>query len=182
MSINIKDRKELTTREVKDVLELLISVWPPQNGTPDIENMIKGYKSENQNSFHKVLLNYNNEELVGHTEIFNRDIIIDSERIQILALAGVCVKLSFRGKNIGLELVKKSFEFVDSGNFNFSIFQTNMPDFYKKLNCKQINNIFINSKNTDNVNMNPWRNPYVMIYPDTYEIGNKAIDLNGDCY
>ncbi len=68
MSIYIKERKELTTREVKDVLELLTSVWPPQNGTPDIENMIKGYKSENQNSFHKVLLDYNNEELVGHTD------------------------------------------------------------------------------------------------------------------
>lgn len=182
MSINLKDRKELTIHEVKNLLELLTSVWPPQNGTPNIENMIKGYKSGNQNSFHKVLLDYNNKELVGHTEIFNREIIIDSERIQILALAGVCVKPNFRGKNIGLELVKKSFEFVDNGNFNFSIFQTNVPDFYKRLNCKQINNIFINSKNTNNVKMNPWRDPFVMIYPDTYEIGNKVIDLNGDCY
>ena len=44
MSINLKDRKELTIHEVKKLLELLTSVWPPQNGTPNIENMIKGYK------------------------------------------------------------------------------------------------------------------------------------------
>ena len=132
--------------------------------------------------FIKFLLYYDNKDLVGHAEIFHRKIIINSKEIPILALAGVCVNPNFRGKNIGFEIVKKAFEYIDNGTYDLSVFQTNVPEFYLKLNCKQINNRFINSKSDTNVNLNPWRDPYVMIYPNTYEIGNKVIDLNGECY
>jgi len=133
MKIYIKDRKELTNHEVKKILELLLLVWPLKNETPNIEKIIKGYK--NENSFHKVLLYYNEKELIGHTEVFHHEIIYNSKVIPILALAGVCV-----------------------------------------------NNRFINSKSKTDVNLNPWRDPNVMIYPNTYEIGDNIIDLNGECY
>jgi len=180
MKIYIKDRKELTNHEVKKILELLLLVWPPKNETPNIEKIIKGYK--NENSFHKVLLYYNDRELIGHTEVFHHEIIYNSKVIPILALAGVCVNPNFRGKNIGLEMVKNAFEYIDNGTFDLSIFQTNVPEFYLKLNCKLINNRFINSKSKTDVNLNPWRDPNVMIYPNTYEIGDNIIDLNGECY
>ncbi len=182
MKIDIRDRRELSTLEIKKILELLLLVWPPHNGMPAIEKMIKEYENGNQISFHKVLLHYNNNELVGHTEIFHREIIINSRVIPILALAGVCVSPVLRGKNIGFEMVRKAFEYVDNGTYNLSIFQTNVPEFYLKLNCKLINNRFINSKSETNVNFNPWRDPNVMIYPNSYEIGKNIIDLNGECY
>lgn len=178
----LKDRHKLRSHEIKSLLELLILVWPPVNGGPNIDNLIKGYKIENKSPFHKVLLYFNNKELVGHTEIFHREVIIDSEVIPILALAAVCVKPSFRGKNIGFEMVKKAFEYINNGTYNFSIFQTNVPEFYLKLNCKQINNRFINSKSDIAPNKNPWRDPNIMIYPNTFDIGNHVIDLNGECF
>ncbi len=182
MNLHLKDRKQLTNLEVKKLLELLTSTWPPKDGKIDMDKMIEDYKNESLNLFNKVLLFFNRKELVGHTEIFNREIIIEGEKKQILALAGVCLKPSFRGKDLGFKIVKKAFEFVDNGKFICSIFQTNVPVFYNKIHCRQIHNTFINSKNKNDINIRPWKDPYVMVYPETYEMGNNIIDLNGDGY
>lgn len=182
MPIYIKDKKELANQEIKRILELLLLVWPPAHNVTNISNILGGYKNDVNESFHKVILHYQNNDLVGHAEVFQREIIINSKVIPILALAGVCVNPNSRGKKIGKEMVRIAFEFVDNGIFNLSIFQTNVPEFYFNLNCKTINNKFINSKNKTNVLTNPWRDPYVMLYPRNYEIGDEIIDLNGECY
>jgi len=182
MNLCVTDKKELSKPEIRKIAELLIATWPPKDENINVEKVIDFYTNENLNSFNKVLLYYNADELIGHAEIFNREIIIESEKKEILALAGVCVKQSFRGKNIGAELVKQAFGYVDNGQFKCSVFQTNVPKFYVKLNCKQIYNTFINSKNDNDINKNPWRDPYIMVYPENYNPGNSIIDLNGNCY
>jgi len=182
MKIHIKDRLELSLSEIRKILELLTSIWPPQVGFVDTEKMIQDYSRKNLSSFNKVLLYFKGEELIGHTEIFNREIIVDSERKEILALAGVCVKPEYRGKDIGYSLVENAFRYVDNGQFSCSIFQTNVPVFYERFDCKQIQNKFINGKSTIGININPWRDPYVMVYPETCIVGDNDIDLNGEGY
>lgn len=182
MKLYLKDRKDLSLAEIRMLLELLTRTWPPQDGTIDMEKMIAGYQNSKIPLFNKVLLCFNGEELIGHTEIFAREVVVRSEKRDIMALAGVCVKHTFRGQNIGLQLVRKAFEFVDEGAFPCSIFQTNVPGFYEKVKCKQIQNKFINSKHIDDVNKNPWRDPFVMIYPETYDLGKEVVDLLGDGY
>ena len=36
---------------------------------------------------------------------------------------------------------------------------------------------FINGKSTSGVNENPWRDPYLMMYPETYSLGESVIDF-----
>ncbi len=182
MNLLIKDRKDLSLSEVERMMELIFSIWPPDDGKTDIEKIIERHKNLQPKSFDKVIRFFLGNELIGHTAIFNREIGIETEKHEILALAGVCVRSGHRGKNLGKKLVKKAFEFVDGSQFNCSIFQTSVPKFYEKLECKQIQNTFINKKSKIDVNVNPWRDPYVMVYPKTYDLGNHIIDLNGDCY
>jgi hypothetical protein len=182
MKLLIKDKKNLLNNEIKEIVYLIYKIFPPKDKNITINQSLINYKNNKILTFNKILLAYQINDLIGHAEIFNRDIIIDSKIIQILALKHVCVRPEFRGKNIGLNLVKNAFKFIDKNNFECSLFQTKTPKFYEKINCKIINNIFINSKNTDDINKNPWWGPYIMIYPKNYEIGKSVIDLNGDGY
>jgi hypothetical protein len=45
-----------------------------------------------------------------------------------------------------------------------------------------VKNRFINSRNADYPSMNPGKDSYVMVYPESYELGNSPVDLNGDEY
>lgn len=177
-----KNKFELSVSEVIDVLCLLTLVWGNNKDATITDKQIEKYKSVCVSSFNKVFLLYKNKELIGHTEIFQRDIIIDAKEIPILALAGVCVRSDNRGQKNGYKMVKKAFEYVDNDKYGLSIFQTNIPEFYLKLNCKLIDNKFINSKSNIDINANPWRDPFVMIYSNDYKMRDGIIDLNGECY
>lgn len=182
MQIISKDKSALTQTEIVKISELLMATWPPEDDSFTLENAIEVYTTENTTDFGKVFQCYHEEELLGHTAIFNRTIILESKNLDILALAGVCVKMDQRGKNIGAELVRQAFAYVDNVKFPCSLFQTNVPGFYEKLDCKQINNRFINSRSESDPEANPWNDPYVMVYPKTYDLGDGTIDLNGKCY
>jgi predicted GNAT family N-acyltransferase len=181
MDLVVKDKKELSKIEIRKIVTLIFTVWPPKEVHFSIEQKIENYTIENV-PFNKVFLIYENNALIGHTEIFNRQLIAESNKINNLALAGVCVSQEHRGKNIGIKLVRKAFEYIETGKFDCSIFQTQVPEFYKKLNCKIIYNTFINSKNKENININPWWDPYIMVYPGEFDLRESIIDLNGSGY
>ncbi|WP_282125300.1 GNAT family N-acetyltransferase [Marinifilum flexuosum] len=182
MKLYLKNRKNLSSFEIQKIVELLSSIWPPIEESIDINQMIQTYSTTPLYSFHKVLLYFKDEELIGHTEVFNREVFVGTNKMEILALAGVCVKLEFRGKDIGFSMVENAFRFVDNGKFKCSIFQTNVPGFYERIECKQIQNRFVNRKSKTDVNKNPWRDPFVMLYPESLNLGLSEIDLNGECY
>ena len=180
--IVIHDKHTLAKRDIWDLLELLNKEWPLSEGKPDMDELVRAYKAREKVEFNKVILFFSDNKLAGHAEIFQRDIYLDSEKIPVLALSGVCVDPRFRGNKIGLQLVQKAFSFVDNRSYSISLFQTNVPDFYKKLRCKLITNAFINSKSKEDPGANPWKDPNVMVYPDSVDVGNGIIDLNGACY
>ena len=93
-----------------------------------------------------------------------------------MALAGVCVIPQMRNKGLGSQIVKRTFEEVDSGRYPFCLFQTEDYNFYERFGASIVTNEFYNSKAPDKY---PWIAPYVMIYPDTEKWPKGEIDLNG---
>jgi N-acetylglutamate synthase-like GNAT family acetyltransferase len=181
MEMIVRDKKELSKIEIQKIITLIFTVWPPKEEYFSIEEKIENYKKENS-SFNKILLYFDNNILIGHTEIFSREIIVESKKIKNMALAGVCINHEYRGKNIGLKIVNRAFEYIENHQFECSVFQTQVPEFYKKLNCKIIDNTFINTKSKGNINKNPWWDPYIMVYPYEFDLGELIIDLNGNGY
>lgn len=181
MEMIVKDRTELSEREIRDAIGLKMSIWPPVNNSYTIDLLVDRYKEEPP-AFDKVLLLYNEGVLIGHTEVFGREVKAGSRPVRNMALAGVCVLPEFRKRTLGSQLVKQAFSFVESEDFECSLFQTPVPRFYENLCCTIIKNTFINSKNTDDVAKNPWWDPYVMVYPADHNLGESIIDLNGSGY
>ncbi len=62
------------------------------------------------------------------------------------------------------------------------VFQTDVPDFYKRFGCRTIGNGFFNSLDAIHPDKNPWWNEWVMIYPGDFDLGNDKIDLQGKGY
>jgi predicted N-acetyltransferase YhbS len=119
---------------------------------------------------------------IAHARTFPRTIRSRSGDITLMGLAGVCVMPERRGEGLGRDVVRKAFERVDRGDFPVSLFQTTVPDFYTGLGAKAIANRFVNSRNTDDPEANPWWDPHIMIYPADAVWPDGTIDLNGSGY
>ena len=79
-------------------------------------------------------------------------------------------------------IVQEAFKRVDQGEFPVSLFQTTLPQFYEKLGAVEVKNRFVNSKNNDAPNANPWTDDHVMIYGNNSLWPEGQIDLNGKDY
>lgn len=165
------------TSAMEEVNELTDLTWPntkPSHFNSEIR--IQDFINRNPNKTCHFI--YFEEELIGYAESFPRLIKVDKQEITVLGLGAVCVLPKFKGNGLGSLLVRAAFERVDKQEFVVALFQTGVPRFYEKLNCKAINNKIINSlgENPDN---NPFWDPYVMIYPRQFIGFQSEIDLLG---
>jgi hypothetical protein len=71
---------------------------------------------------------------------------------------------------------------VDGGEFPVALFQTAVPDFYTRLGSRSVSNRFVNSRNSEDPEANPWWDPNIMIYPADAAWPMGTIDLNGSGY
>lgn len=165
---------------IEEVNELTDLTWPqtkPNYFTA--ESRIQDFIHRNpKKTCHFI---YFEEELIGYAESFPRPIKVDKQEITILGLGAVCVHPDYKGKGLGALLVKATFERVDKQEFAVALFQTAVPGFYEKLNCKTINNKIINSL-AEIPDSNPFWDPYVMIYPRQFIGFQEEIDLLGAGY
>jgi predicted GNAT family N-acyltransferase len=176
LSVNEPDEIEHSDRIL--IVKLIRETWPPKENEivtleEDLEKIF-GYKPEEKHIFVK-----NNRQICGFAKIFFREIKIGEKLIRNMALACVCVKKDLRKGGIGKTIVKKAFEAVDNKEFDCSLFQTAVPEFYEKIGARKIMNKCINSYKN---NENPWWDPNVIIYPGNFKIGEAVIDLMGDGY
>ncbi len=125
---------------------------------------------------------WENDSAIAHARIFGRQIFVGDQPLNILALASVCTHEKMRGRGFGKLVVKKSFEPVDQGDYRFSLFQTGVPQFYEKLNCRLIENKIVNRKNVNDPEGYPFVDQYVMIYPSHHEWPEGVVDINGNPY
>lgn len=101
--------------------------------------------------------------------------------LDVLALASVKTHPDVRGRGLGRAVVQAALAYVDSGVFGVSLFQTGVPDFYRKLGCRLVNNRFTNSRGADPQAV-PWWENNIMIYPASYSWPQGDIDLAGPAW
>ena len=184
-SVSIYKDFELTKNQIEVIVSLLNSVWPytNKNLTEVVKDRIleiKKWIDENTFSTHFVI--WEDKKAIAHAKIFPREIHTKNGSIKVAALASVCVDPNFRKKGLGAIATKSVFNFVKQSSFPVSLFQTGIPDFYKKLGSKIAHNKFINSKNEKEPMKNPFWDKCVMIYPSEYNWPKGVIDLNGPGY
>jgi len=120
---------------------------------------------------------------VAHARIFVREVIVDDQRIPVLALASVCSDPGQRGKGLGSTVTEAAFQYVGQMGWpDVSLFQTPVPAFYENLNCRLVTNRFVNQRNDAAPQAYPWRDETVMIYPAEFAWPACTVDLNGPDY
>ena len=122
-------------------------------------------------------------EIVAHAKTFVREIKTDVGTIPVLALATVCSDPSVRGKGFGAQVTKMAFEYIGQEDWpKVSLFQTPVPVFYEKLNCRIVTNKFVDRTNAEFPDAWPWRDDTAMIYPAQADWPEGTIDINGPDY
>lgn len=122
------------------------------------------------------------EKLLGYAEIFPRTIHTESGSMEIMGLGSVCVAQESRGAGIGRKIVEACFKAVDESSIAVCLFQTGVPGFYEKLNCKLVLNKFVDKTHLTDPDKNPFWDDFTMIYPASYDWPEGSIDLNGKGY
>jgi GNAT superfamily N-acetyltransferase len=125
---------------------------------------------------------WDKDKAVAHALTFERPVITGAGEISVMALSGVCVFPSYQGKGLGAEIVCRTFGRIHGGEFGVSLFQTTIPEFYEKLGATLVTNRFVNSRNKNHPDANPWHDEWVMMYPRNCPWPQGPIDLNGPGY
>ena len=127
--------------------------------------------------------------IVAHAKTFTRTIYFEeveseSQRaLNVLALASVCSDPNLRGQGLGALVTQAAFSQIGQGTSpTISLFQTPVPSFYEKLDCRLIDNRFVNRQSETDTETGPWRDDTIMIYPSAHEWHAGVIDLNGPDY
>lgn len=192
--VEIYKESELTDSQLEAVATLTNSIWPKEGLT--IESKIEQVKQQARmpervetNPVRFVV--WEGKAAIAHTLVFDRQVhLLDEhdaiiQRINVVALAGVCSEASRRGEGLGLAVVKAAFERINAQR-PVSLFQTGVPQFYEKLGGRIVDNQFVNLLNEDEPLANPWRDEQAMIVPgicdQQFEWPNGKIDLNGPGY
>lgn len=150
-------------------------VWPDIPGGGDASERSRARRNS---SWHVAWLG---ETPVACARTFSRLIRRPDGEREVLALASVCVDPDHRGTGLGAQIVRLAFSAVDNGRFEMSLFQTGVPEFYRKLGARTVDNRFWNSASGD-ASENPWWDPNVMIYPASVDWPKGPVDLKGPAY
>lgn len=123
-------------------------------------------------------------ELVAVSLSFLREIRFEEsgESRTVLALAGVCSRPGYRGEGLGAQVVKAAFERLAAESIELCLFQTGVPEFYRKLGSRAVDNAFFNSLSEENRDANPWWDERVMIHPAAARWTEGRVDLRGPGY
>jgi predicted N-acetyltransferase YhbS len=178
---------ELSRAEVREVVRLVHSIWPLDD-RPEaerVEAFIARARRQARNGSADRALRYvvwDGNHAIANAKIFPRGISTESGSLEVMALSALCVAPERRGEGLGKALALQAFRRVDDGRFAVSLFQTSVPEFYEKLGARTVENDFCNRLNEEDPEGNPWNEPYVMIYPGTYDWPEGTIDIRGQQY
>ncbi len=122
-------------------------------------------------------------QVVAHAKTFVRTIRHDHGQLPVLALATVCTDPDLRGQGLGAKVTKAAFQQIALSAWpDVSLFQTPVPVFYEKLNCRLVDNMFVDRTNVEAPEAFPWRDDKVMIFPADFNWPDGVIDINGSDY
>jgi GNAT superfamily N-acetyltransferase len=175
----------LTDAQLEAITRLLLHIWPAEGNTFDeilkfVFDRRERLKGTEEESIRFVL--WEGTEALAHARMFGRVIHTQAGALRVGALSSVCVHEIHRGKGYGADVVKAALALVDRGVYPVSLWQTEVAGFYEKLGARVITNPFVNSKNPEKPDENPWYVEAKMIYPANYPWPEGVIDLNGNAY
>jgi predicted N-acetyltransferase YhbS len=171
---------ELTDAQWLALAEFLHTVWP----NPDLSSQ---GRAEYRNAAalgrpaSEIITIESEGVLVAAGQIFGREVEVDGRRRNALALAAFAVAEELRGQGLGRQIVLEAFKRVDSGAFEFAIFQTGVPGFYEPMNCRALANRVVNSL-ADAPDANPFHDTHIMVYPAQTALGEGVVDMCGPGY
>ncbi len=169
---------EICNSDKQSIIMLIRNTWPPKEGPViTMEDDMKKFFGSKPDERHIIIKNEN--KIVGYAKTFTRDIQIGDKNIHNCALACVCVHEKFRKNGYGKLIVKKALSPVDGNQYECSLFQTAVPEFYEKIGAKRIFNKCVISKDNSE---NPWWDPYLIIYPKKFLLEEDVIVLMGRGY
>ena len=173
---------EFNASQARQIATLASEAFPDSPKTTDerVALILDSEDPEQKNS--RCFVIWDHETVVSFARTFNRMIFVEGQPIEVLALASVCTRESERGKGLGKMVVLKAFEQVDEGLSNVSLFQTGVPKFYEKLDCRCISNQVVNRQNQLLPDEYPFQDAHVMIYPSRFEWPDGIVDINGEAY
>jgi len=169
----------LTTQLVLQIVELKNKVWPSNDDLKTLGN--KFLERNRTRPDRQTIVAWEGRELVGHAEVFSREIECEGKHFKIGCLSSVCVSPERRKQDFGKAVVQGAFNLINGDEYPVFLFQTRVPVFYQKLGARLVENKFINSRSIDPLK-NPWRDAYIMIYPASYVWPEGIVDLNGEGY
>lgn len=184
MVITTHQDHELAREQVAEILKLMNGIWDPPDISLEeqIENFFAHQKTTPDWYLARRYIAWDGEKPLAHALTFSRKIYIGEKPLTVLALAGVCSSPEVRGQGLGKTIVECAFSRIHSGEFEVSLFQTDVAEFYNKLGGRVITNKFCNRKNTEDPDAWPWWGEEIMIYPATFPWPEEKIDLNGRGY
>jgi predicted N-acetyltransferase YhbS len=180
---------DLSREETVAVVSLVYSFWPSRDKT--INEVVEAFPESVKRytvSYPQIRLPslrylvWDKDQAVAHALTFERPVTTDAGEFSVMALSGVCVLPSYQGRGLGAGIVRRAFGRIHPGEFAVSLFQTTIPAFYEKLGATLVTNRFVNSRNKNHPDANPWHDDSVMIYPKSYSWPEEPIDLNGPGY
>lgn len=175
---------DLTSEEWRRICVLFDQVWPTADG-PLVGQRAEDFRQRMIHDDREVFAAWAGEDLVALAMAFAREIQTGRGALRVMALAGVCCTPEWRGQGWGAAVVRAAFAEVDRGAFGLSLFQTGVPDFYRKIGAREVNNRFVNSRwrEGDRGAVDaPWWDSHVMIYPAAFPWPTGEIDLLGTGY
>ena len=104
----LTSESELTDTQQNDIKSLAAECFPDVSLTQDEEHFYA-------ESFARILV-YDNELLVGHLKLFNRNVFYNDEQVTLGGMGAVCVKSNYRGRHIATNMLKKGIEVLKEKN------------------------------------------------------------------
>lgn len=123
--------------------------------------------------------------VVATAEGFRRTLVTERGELSVLALASVCTLPECRAQGLGQRVVQMVLRLVHEGRFPMALWQTGVPEFYRKLGAIEVSNRFVNRRHATQPDRDPFWDKHRMIYvPNgSREIWPEGtIDLNGPAY
>jgi len=171
---------ELTDNQWLELLRLSMRVWPSEKGESPEEAAKRRPNPPRPDRRYAVIRE--GDRVLAMAKAFPREILHEEGSLTVMALAGVCTHPDARGRGFGAAVVRSLFGEVDAGVHPLALFQTGVPQFYLKLECREVTNRFVNRLSKSDPEAIPWWDPHAMIYPAWTDWPEGTIDLNGPGY
>ena len=179
------DDLDLAENQIRSIISLVNSTWPSKDRT--VEDLVEDHVNrirhisdhERKSSRFQRFVLWDDDVAIANAVTFSRTVNPVSVPLEVMALAGVCVRPDMRGNGFGKDVVISAFHRIEKGEFAVSLYQTGIPDFYRKYGAVTISRDFCNSQNSDDPDANPWWEPHIMIYPGSFAWPEGRTDLNG---